>query len=82
MTSGAAEAYQWPPVGAEPRPFEPTPDYDDETWAAVEGFCLAKIQASLGLEPRTRYERLADFYRGHGLQGEADFARARAAELR
>lgn len=44
--------------------------------------CLAKVQAALGFAPRARYERLADFYRRHGLQAEADFARQRAAEER
>jgi archaemetzincin len=44
--------------------------------------CLAKLQAALGFEPRSRYERLAAFYRRHGLRAEADFALARAAELR
>ena len=44
--------------------------------------CLAKIQAALGFEPRARYQRLVDFHRRHGLPGAADFARARAAEVR
>ncbi|MBI5478864.1 MAG: hypothetical protein HY906_08415 [Deltaproteobacteria bacterium] len=44
--------------------------------------CLAKIQAALGFAPRARYERLAAFYRRHGLAGEAAFALQRAAEAR
>jgi archaemetzincin len=44
--------------------------------------CLAKVQAALGFAPRARYERLADFYRRHGLAAEAGFALQRAAEAR
>jgi archaemetzincin len=44
--------------------------------------CLAKLRAALGFEPRARYERLAAFYRRHGLEAEAAFALQRAAEGR
>jgi archaemetzincin len=44
--------------------------------------CLAKGRAARGFEPRARYERLAAFYRSHGLAAEAAFALQRAAEVR